>query len=579
MASEREIERHIEAEVNRRLSSQNRRHFEEVSELRRIIKDCQTQMVSQHETIKRLTTEPLTFGKLVRVHSYPDARCFKVNDEITVTDESSPYARAGGRIVSNDPVIDEHGYATVQLLDGTEERFSIGLEGKDPAQIRLSTKPDGTNAVVNIDGKLWEVHGVPDLNVAVGDTVKVHPETKAIVSGAVPLEHGPICRVSAVTSDGVEVLNKGDVAFVYNPRAFELEEGDRVVCDKELFCIIKKLERDARDRYKVSADLNVTWNDVGGLEQAKQELRDALELPFEQPDLFAYYGVDPLRGILLYGPPGCGKTLLARVCVSALANIHGKEIVESAYIFVKGPEILDKWVGNTEAEIRELFERGRRHYRKYGYKGILAIDEADAILPQRGTRRSSDVADTIVPMFLGEMDGIDDNQTKENPIVILMTNRADILDPAVTRPGRISKHIKVSRPDEMSALDILEIHSKGMPFRAEDKAGVLAIAVSDLFSKSRLLYRVNNEHDFTLAHAVNGAMLASLAETAKMNALHRDLASGSRTGVAVEDFREAVKKIYRQQRGVNHSYDLQDFAEGLGIQPQNMNVDRCFGAA
>jgi ATP-dependent 26S proteasome regulatory subunit len=161
-----------------------------------------------------------------------------------------------------------------------------------------------------------------------------------------------------------------------------------------------------------------------------------------------------------------------------------------------------------------------------------------------------------------------------------MTNRADILDPAVTRPGRISKHIKVSRPDETNALSVLEIHSKDMPFQdARNKLSVMAIATSDLFSKSRLLYRVNGEHDFTLAHAVNGAMIASLAETAKMNALHRDIASGNRTGVTVEDFRAAVKKIYEQQRGVNHSYDLQDFAEGLGIQPQNMKVDRCFGAA
>lgn len=578
MASD--VDRHIEAEVTRRVAAQNRRHNDEVAELRSIIKDCQNQLVSQHETIKRLTTLPLAFGKLVRLENCPDPRLFKVNDEILIVDQQSPYCHAGGRIVSNDPVVDDDGCVIVQLTDGTEERFSIGMAGKGPAQIRLTTKPDGTSAIVNVDGKLWEVHGVPDLNVAVGDTVKVNPESKAIISGAIPLEHGPICRVSAITDDGVEVLNKGDVTFVYNPRSIELEEGDRVVCDKDMFCIIKKLERDARNRYKVSADLNVTWNDVGGLEQAKQELRDALELPFQQPDLFNYYNVSPLRGVLLYGPPGCGKTLLARVCVSALANIHGREIVESAYIFVKGPEILDKWVGNTEAEIRELFERGRRHFRKYGYKGILAIDEADAILPQRGMRRSSDVADTIVPMFLGEMDGIDDQQTEENPIVILMTNRADILDPAVTRPGRISKHIKIPRPDETNAIDVLEIHTKNMPFQdGANKMSILAVAASDLFSKSRLLYRVNNQHDFTLAHAVNGAMIANLSEMAKMNALHRDLATGTRTGVTLDDFRQAVRKIYVQQRGVNHSYDLQDFAEGLGIQPQNMQVDRCFGAA
>lgn len=570
--------RHIENEVRRRVAHQTRRHNEEVAELRDIIRDCRNRLVQQNDMIKRLTTEPLGFGKLVRVHIHPDPDAFRKDDEVIVCDAESQYHLSCGKIVSND--VDHEGCVDVELLDGSVETFAVGIEDKDPAQIRLTTKPDGTHAVVNIDGKAWEVQGVPDLDVRVGDTVKVHPETKAIVSGAVPLDAGPICKVVAVLDDGIEVMTKGDVTFVYNPRAIELEENDRVVCDKDLFCVLKKLPRDARDRYKVSNDLNVTWDDVGGLEIAKQDMRDALELPFQHPELFQYYDIDPCRGILLYGPPGCGKTLLARVSVWSMAGIHGQEIIDSAYIFVKGPEILDKWVGNSEAEIRALFERGRKHYRDHGYKAILAIDEADAILPQRGTRRSSDVADTIVPMFLGEMDGIDEEQTKANPLIILMSNRADILDPAVTRPGRIDKHIKISRPDETNAIDILEIHTKTLPFaEGQDKLSTLAIAAADIFSKTRELYRVNGEHTFSLGHAVNGAMLASLAQHAKMNALHRDLADGTQTGVTVDDFRDGVNKLYRQQRGINHAYDLQDFAEGLGIQPSNMQVERCFGAA
>jgi proteasome-associated ATPase len=577
------VEQQIENEVQRRVGAQMRRHHAEVANLHGIIKDCQNTLVAQHHRIKGLSQIPYTFGQLIRVWPYPDPAVFKSNDEVIVVDIESPHHLSGGRIVSGlneGPVVNDNGYIIVQLTEEIEERFSIGLEGKDPAQVRLTTKEDGTSAVVKIDGKAWEVAGVPDLDVGVGDTVKVNPETKAIISGAQALDNGPICKVSAVSEEGVEVLNKGEVVFVYNPRAFELEEGDRVVCDKDLFCILRKLERDARDRYKVSADLNVTWDDVGGLAVAKQELQEVLELPFQHPDLFKYYNIDPLRGVLLCGPPGCGKTLLARVSVWSLAQIHGRDVVETAYIFVKGPEILDKWVGNTEAEIRELFERGRRHYRMFGYKAILAIDEADAILPQRGTRRSSDIADTIVPMFLGEMDGIDDQQTIENPIVYLMSNRPDILDPAVTRPGRIDKHIKIGRPDEMTGIDILDIHSRKLPFQNDnDRMATLAVASADIFSKSRLLYRVNGEHDFTLGDAVNGAMLANLAQTAAMTALHRDLLSGTQTGIITEDFRDGVQKIFRQQRHLNHNYDLQDFADGLGIQPQNLQVDRCFGAA
>jgi proteasome-associated ATPase len=263
-----------------------------------------------------------------------------------------------------------------------------------------------------------------------------------------------------------------------------------------------------------------------------------------------------------------------------VAQTHGKQASETGYIYVKAPEILDKWVGNTEKEIRELFERGRRHFREHGYKAILAFDEADAIMPQRGTRRSSDVSDTIVPMFLGEMDGIDSRQTEENPIVILMTNRADVLDPAVTRPGRISRHIKVERPDQISSIDVLKIHAQGVPFSNDDeRAAILVVAASDLFSKTRLLYRVNNQHDFTLGDCVNGAMLSNIVEIAKMIALHRDLENNTKSGVSLEDFRSAVQKVFRQQRGINHSFDLQDFAERLGIQPSNMQIERCFGAA
>lgn len=575
------LEEQIDREVQRRLAAKMRRHNDETTELRSIIKDCQNKLVAQNNVIKGLTAEPLTFGHLIKVNKDPDPSLFKSNDEILVIDAESEHHHKGGRVISGldeNPVVAEDNTILVKLHDEAEARFSIGTEDQKP-QVRLTLKDDGTSAVVQIDGKAWEVKGIPDYDLEIGDNVKVVDKTKAIVAKGYDLTAGPICKVSAVTEFGIEVWNKGEKYLVHNPKNFELEENDRIACDPTMFVVREKLERDVQNRYKVKTEINVNWDDIGGLESAKQQLKDALELPFQQPDLFAYYKVLPLRGVLLYGPPGCGKTLLARVAAWSMSNTHGKDVAESAYIFVKGPEILDKWIGNTEAEIRELFERGRRHYRNHGYKGILAIDEADAILPQRGTRRSSDISDTIVPMFLGEMDGIDEKQTEENPIVILMTNRADVLDPAVTRPGRISKHIKVERPDEMSAIDILDIHTRDIPFVDPDnRMAVLAITASDLYSKSRLLYRVNNEHDFSLGDSSNGAMLANSAEIAKMNALHRDMADGTQTGITTEDFREAVNKIFRQQRGVNHSYDLQDFAEKMGIQAKDMQVDRCFGA-
>ena len=582
--ADQNIEEIIDVEVQRRVGRKTRPLHDEIATLRDINKDLTTKLVQHHEKLKRLLGEPLSFGTLLKVHNYVDPSLFKTGDEVLVVDSESSHFEQTGRIISglnNEPVV-ESGKVAVKLQNDNVVDFAIGLKDNDPAQVRLTDKEDGTYAVVSIDGKAWEVKGLADLNLQVGDPVKVKPDTKAIVSRGYDLHAGPICHVVAVSENGsVEIEHKGEKHLINNPRGFDLEEGDRVACDSTMFCVMDKLGRDNRDRYKLTTNLNISWDDVGGLEVAKQQLRDALELPFIEPDLFNYYNVQPLRGVLLYGPPGCGKTLLARVMAWAVAQAHGKEAIESGYIFVKSPEILSKWVGNTETEIRELFQRARRHFYEHGYKALLAFDEADAIMPQRGSRRSSDIADTIVPMFLGEMDGVNPEDTKANPIVVLMSNRADILDPAITRPGRISKHIKIDRPSDNEAIDILDIHSKNVPFAGGDdgKMSTFALACADLYSKSRTLYRVNNEHNFTLGDAVNGAMLEALVEEAKMIALHRDLDIKAKTGVTIDDFREAVNRIARQQRGINHNYDLEDFAEKHHIQPSNMTVERSFGSA
>lgn len=529
---------HIEAEVQRRLAREIGPYKEEINSLRQAVSTCREDLIRQNDIINIALRYPHVFGIFVKSKGSVESIRFQTNDEVIVIDRESPHYRSGGKIVSHNPVIDDDGCCIVKLLSETEVKFSVGLDGKSPAQIRLTQKSDGTVSVVYYENKFWEVANNSEIFLIPGDCVRLLPETKAIVGKADPSEYGDMVD---------EVEPSITSLFV-------------------------------KDKYKVSSfDSNLTWDDVGGLEEAKQKLKNIVELPFSHPELFTHYGVQPSRGVLFFGPPGCGKTLLARIAATQIAKVHGKQAIESGYIYVKAPEILDKYVGNSEKEIRILFERARKHYRDHGYKAVLAIDEADAIMPQRGTRVSSSISDTLVPMFLGEMDGIDSKETEENPIVFLLTNRADSLDPAVIRNGRISDHIKINRPDENSSLKIFDIHSKNIPFVGK-KEESLVVTLTDLFSKTRTLYRINNEHDFTLGDCVNGAMIQRIVEDAKLLALQRDIIENTKTGVSISDLRNAVNGIYKSQRGLNHSYDLQDFADKLGIQFNSLQIERCFGS-
>ncbi len=245
----------------------------------------------------------------------------------------------------------------------------------------------------------------------------------------------------------------------------------------------------------------VRWDDIGGLENVKQELREAVEWPLKHPEYFKDMGIDPPKGILLYGPPGCGKTLLAKAVATES---------EANFIAVKGPEILSKWVGESEKAIREIFSKARQ-----AAPCIIFFDEIDSIVPRRGVRYDSGVTDRIVNQLLTELDGL---VRLEGVVVIGATNRPDIIDPALLRPGRFDRIIYVPPPDKKARLEILKVHTRKMPLAPD----------------------VNLQEIAELTEGYTGADLAALCREAAMTALRE---YGKPGEVKMEHFKKAMEKV------------------------------------
>jgi transitional endoplasmic reticulum ATPase len=246
----------------------------------------------------------------------------------------------------------------------------------------------------------------------------------------------------------------------------------------------------------------VRWEDIGGLEEVKQELKEAVEWPIKNPDIFKKMGIKPPKGILLFGPPGCGKTLLARAVATES---------EANFISIKGPEIFSKWVGESEKAIREVFRKARM-----SSPAVIFFDEIDSIVPKRGLGYGdSGVSDRVISQLLTEIDGI---ATLEDVVVLAATNRPDIVDPAVLRPGRFDRLIYVPEPDEEARYRIFQIHTRDMPLAKDTNLKELA----------------------RIAKGYSGADIESICREAAMISLRRDINSKE---VTLSDFQEAMKKI------------------------------------
>ena len=348
--------------------------------------------------------------------------------------------------------------------------------------------------------------------------------------------------------------------------AGKLEASGKVVLDASGTVIIGNFGLED-DSFSVDQATQVSWDDICGQEEAKNRFMDALEKPMRYPQHYQFFGKKPPSGVLLYGPPGCSKTMFGKaIFTSITATCAAKGAKASqGFILVSGPEILDKYVGVPEATIRHIFARARKFYEKTNIRPVIFLDEAESILAKRDSGISSDVLRTIVPAFLAEMQGV----RQSGAIVILATNKPESLDYAAIREGRIDVKLRIGRPDRKAAREIFLKNMKNVPVSETTTSEKLADTfAAQLFSDKRVIYEIervgaageNTTVHFALADIVSGAMVPVVVEEAKRLALERELAKPQATeGVRPEDVVAGVESVYRQSFASDHAEALRDF--------------------
>ena len=447
---------------------------------------------------------------------------------------------------------------------------------------------DGTVDVTS-SGRKMRVNALPSKmeSLKIGDEVILN-ESMVLVDSRDPESSGEIVRVKEVLDGGnrAVVVGRTDeervVEMTIGLHDSGLRSGDSVRVDERSGILLERLPRPEVEDLVLEQIPNETYEDVGGLDREIEMIVDAVELPFMHKELFSLYELPAPKGILLYGPPGCGKTLIAKAVANSLAlkvaEVTGDHAARSYFLNIKGPELLNKYVGETERQIRLVFQRAREKSEQ-GWPVIVFFDEMESLFRTRGTGISSDMESTIVPQLLAEIDGV---ETLQNVIVIGASNREDLIDPAILRPGRLDVKIKIKRPDEVAAAQIFSRYlTVDLPVDSElidslgggdqDKAlkAMTDEAVAAMYSTQEanqfleVTYQNGEKEVLYFKDFASGAMIENIVRRAKKLAIKRDLAGGVK-GLQVEDLLTAVRQEFREHEDLPNTTNPDDWAKISG---------------
>ena len=451
----------------------------------------------------------------------------------------------------------------------------------------LATNDDDTVDVYS-GGRKMRVAAMPEVlhTLKRGDEVALNESFSVILSRGHDLTGEVVTVKDNMGSGRVLVVGRADeervCEFIGPDLAGTVRAGDTVLMDSRSGLILEKLARPEVEELVLEEVPDISYDDVGGLDGQIEQIADAVELPFVHAALFAEYKLPAPKGILLYGPPGCGKTLIAKAVANSLARkvaeVSGDEHARSYFLNIKGPELLNKYVGETERQIRLVFQRAREKSEE-GWPVIVFFDEMDSMFRTRGSGISSDMESTIVPQLLAEIDGV---ETLKNVIVIGASNREDLIDPAILRPGRLDVKIKIERPDEASAAQIFSRYlTTTLPLDADqvrdlgggDPEKCVRAMIETTVDE---MYRADEENQFLEVTYQNGdkeimyfkdfssgAMIENIVRRAKKLAIKRQIAGGP-IGIRTDDLLASIHQEYKEHEDLPNTTNPDDWAKISG---------------